>query len=125
MDIASTAAQNLTSPVILFFLLGILAGVLKSNLTIPETLSKSVSMYLIMVIGFRGGVELSHNGFGGSIGRGLPPAVALSAVLPLLAYALLRWTTSIDSTNAAAVSGPLRLGQFQRARSPRQSSVRR
>ena len=67
MDIASTAAQNLMSPIILFFLLGILAGVLKSSLTIPETLSKSVSMYLIMAIGFRGGVELSHNGFGGSI----------------------------------------------------------
>ena len=104
MEIASTAAQNLTSPVILFFLLGILAGVLKSNLTIPETLSKSVSMYLIMAIGFRGGVELSHNGFGGSIVAACLSAVALSAVLPLLAYALLRWTTPLDSTNAAAVA---------------------
>ena len=104
MDLASTAAQNLMSPVILFFLLGILAGVLKSSLTIPETLSKSVSLYLIMSIGFRGGVELSHNGFGASIVAACLSAVALSAVLPLLAYALLRWTTPLDSTNAAAVA---------------------
>lgn len=104
MDIASTAAQNLVSPVILFFLLGILAGVLKSSLTIPETLSKSVSMFLIVAIGFRGGVELSHNGFDGSIVVACLAAVGLSAVLPLVAYALLRWTTPLDTTNAAAVA---------------------
>ncbi len=104
MDLASTAAQNLVSPVILFFLLGLLAGALKSCLTIPETLSKSVSLYLIMAIGFRGGVELSHSGFGGSVLVAFLSAVALSAVLPLVAYALLRWTTPIDSTNAAAVA---------------------
>jgi len=44
MDVASTAAQNLMSPVILFFLLGIPAGMLKFSLTIPETINKSVSM---------------------------------------------------------------------------------
>jgi len=104
MDLMSTAAQNLASPIILFFLLGILAGLLKSSLTIPETLSKSLSLYLMMAIGFRGGVELSHNGFGGSIVGACLAAMVLSAVLPLVAYALLRWTTRLDSTNAAAVS---------------------
>lgn len=104
MDVSSTAAQNLLSPVVLFFLLGIVAGLSKSSLTIPESLSKSVSLYLMMAIGFRGGVELSHNGFDGSIvGAGLA-AVALSALLPLVAYAMLRWTTRLDTTNAAAVS---------------------
>lgn len=104
MDIASTALQNLVSPVILFFLLGIVAGVLKSSLTIPETLSKSVALYLMMAIGFRGGAELSHNGFGGSILAAVLAAVALTALLPVLAYAFLRWTTRIDATNAAAVA---------------------
>ena len=104
MDIASTALQNLVSPIILFFVLGIVAGVLKSSLTIPETLTKSVSLYLMMAIGFRGGVELSHNGFGGSILAAVFAAVALSALLPVLAYALLRWTTQLDVTNAAAVA---------------------
>ncbi len=96
--------QNLLSPVILFFLLGLLAGVLKSSLTIPKMLSKSVSLYLVMAIGFRGGVELSHSGLGGSIALACLAAVALSAFLPLLAYALLRCTTAMDSTNAAAVA---------------------
>ena len=104
MDIASTALQNLVSPIILFFLLGIVAGVLKSSLTIPETLTKSVSLYLMMAIGFRGGVELSHSGFGGSILAAVLAAVALSALLPVVAYALLRWTTQLDVTNAAAVA---------------------
>lgn len=104
MDLTSTAAQNLLSPVILFFLLGILAGLVKSSLTIPETLSKSVSLYLMMAIGFRGGVELSHNGFGGSVVGACLAAVALSSALPLVAYGLLRWTTRLDATNAAAVS---------------------
>jgi len=104
MDIATTSIQNLLSPVILFFILGILAGVLKSSLTIPENLSKSVSLYLMMAIGFRGGVELSHNGVGSSILTAVLAAAALSALLPFVAYALLRWTTRIDATNAAAVA---------------------
>lgn len=104
MDIMSTAAQNLLSPFTLFFLLGILAGVLKSSLTIPETVSKSIALYLIMAIGYRGGAELSHNGFDGSIIAACLAAVALSFTLPLVAYALLRWTTRLDSVNAAAVS---------------------
>ena len=104
MDIANTATQNLVSPIILFFLLGILAGVLKSSLTIPETLSKSVALYLMMAIGFRGGAELSHNGFSSSILVAVLAAVALSALLPCLGYMLLRWTTQLDATNAAAVA---------------------
>lgn len=103
MDLTSTAAQNLFSPVVLFFLLGVLAGLVKSNLTIPETLSKSISLYLMMAIGFRGGAELSH-GAGGSVIGACLAAAALSATLPLLAYALLRWTTALDSVNAAAIS---------------------
>lgn len=104
MDVMSTAAQNLLSPFTLFFLLGILAGGLKSSLTIPETVSKSIALYLMMAIGYRGGAELSHNGFDGSIIAACLAAVALSVTLPLVAYPLLRWTTRLDSVNAAAVS---------------------
>ena len=104
MDIASITAQNLLSPVILFFMLGIVAGLAKSSLTIPETLSKGASLYLMMAIGFRGGVELAHGGAGQSVLAGILVAIALSALMPLLAYALLRKTTRIDQTNAAAVA---------------------
>ena len=80
MDIATITAQNLASPVILFFMLGIVAGLCRSTLTIPETLSKSASLYLMMAIGFRGGVELSHGGVDRSIVSAIAAAVALSTV---------------------------------------------
>jgi hypothetical protein len=104
MDIVREAVQNLVSPFTLFFLLGILAGVLRSSLTIPETVSKSIALYLMMAIGYRGGAELSHNGVDGSILAACLAAVGLSVTLPLAAYALLRWTTRLDAVNAAAVS---------------------
>lgn len=104
MNIASTALANLLSPVILFFTLGMVAGVLKSSLTIPETLTKSVSLYLMMAIGFRGGVELSHSGLGSGILASVLVAMTMSALLPVVAYTLLRWTTKLDATNAAAVA---------------------
>lgn len=104
MDIVGAATQNLVSPFVLFFLLGILAGVLKSSLTIPGTVGKSIALYLMMAIGYRGGAELSHNGFNGSIVAACIAAVALGAALPFAAYGLLRWTTRLDSTTAAAVA---------------------
>ena len=100
----STAIQNLLSPVILFFLLGIGAGLLGSSLTIPRSLSKSVALYLMMAIGFRGGVELSHGGFDPSILGACLAAASLSAVMPVVSYVILRWTTGLDQTNAAAIS---------------------
>lgn len=104
MDLLSSTAQTLISPFTLFFLLGILAGVLKSSLTIPETVSKSIALYLMIAIGYRGGTELAHNGFHSSIAAACVAAVALSALLPAVAYGLLRLTTRLDSVNAAAVS---------------------
>jgi len=98
------SVENLLSPIILFFFLGILAGALKSCLSIPEALSKSISLYLMMAIGFRGGAELSHSGLYGVIGWACLGGVVLSAALPVIGYALLRFTTRLDSTNAAAVA---------------------
>ncbi len=96
--------HNLASPAILFFLLGVGAGAARSTLAIPEALSKSISLYLMMAIGFRGGLELAHGGLGGAIVASMVVAVALSAALPLVAYCLLRWMTRLDGTNAAAVA---------------------
>jgi uncharacterized protein len=104
MTLLGSAAQNLLSPVILFFLLGVLAGRVKSTLTIPEPLSKSVSLYLMMAIGFRGGVELGQNGLGASIATACLGAAALGVVLPIIAYAALRLSTRLDRVNAAAIA---------------------
>jgi hypothetical protein len=51
---------NLSNPTILFFLLGVIAVLLKSDLEIPASSSKFISLYLLFAIGFKGGQELSH-----------------------------------------------------------------
>ncbi|MFN6136489.1 MAG: sodium-dependent bicarbonate transport family permease, partial [Bacteroidota bacterium] len=55
--------SNLTNPTLLFFLLGILAVRIKSDLEIPATSAKFISLYLLFSIGFKGGQELAHSPF--------------------------------------------------------------
>lgn len=98
------AIGNLLSPMVLFFALGVAAGWLKSDLAIPEAISKGLSLYLMLAIGFKGGVELASNGVSGAVAVALVLALALSFSLPLLAYALLRAATRLDIPNAAAVA---------------------
>ena len=52
--------ENLTNPALLYFILGIIAVYLKSDLEIPQNSSKFISLYLLFAIGFKGGQELSH-----------------------------------------------------------------
>ncbi len=98
------ARDNLISPMVLFFLLGVLAAALKSDLAIPEPISKALSLYLVTAIGFNGGVELSHFGLSASILLAIFCAIALSFGLPVLAYALARRLTCLDRINAAATA---------------------
>jgi uncharacterized protein len=55
--------SNLTNPTLLFFLHGILAVLIKSDLEIPATSSKFISLYLLFSIGFKGVQELAHSHF--------------------------------------------------------------
>jgi hypothetical protein len=96
--------QFLAQPAILFFLLGLGAGLARSSLRLPEGLSRGLSLYLMMAIGLRGGAELAGST---SIGSALPTfalAVVLSLGLPVVAHNLLRLTTSLDRTERAAIS---------------------
>ena len=54
--------DTLTSPVILFFVLGFIAAALKSDLSIPEAFAKAMSIYLMAAIGLKGVVEVSKTG---------------------------------------------------------------
>jgi len=98
------ARDNFISPMVLFFLLGVLAAAFKSDLAIPEPISKALSLYLVAAIGFNGGVELSHVGLSASILLAIFCAIALSFGLPLIAYALARRLTGLDRINAAATA---------------------
>ena len=61
-DPLAIAFGNLLSPMVLFFVLGFAAALAKSDLTIPESVAKAMALYLMLAIGFKGGVALSQQG---------------------------------------------------------------
>lgn len=96
--------SNLTNPTLLFFALGILATRLKSDLEIPASSSKFISLYLLFAIGFKGGQELSHSGFNSEIIYSLLFGLLLSALIPLYTFFILKSKLSISDAGAIASS---------------------
>lgn len=92
------------SPVILFFLLGALAALARSDLAIPESIAKAMSLYLMAAIGLKGGVSVAAHGLEAGLIWAALAALALSFVLPLPAFALLRRVGGLDATNSGAVA---------------------
>lgn len=95
--------SNFASPVVLAFALGILAKVIKSDLEIPKPLYQSLSIYLLLAIGLKGGVELSKTPFNEFI---LPAGATLflGIITPLIAFAVLRYIGKLDITNSSAIA---------------------
>ncbi len=105
MDLIFAAAlDNLLSPVILAFILGIFAGAVRSDLQIPEAIAKGISIYLMFAIGLKGGVSLAEAGDAVAILPALAAALALSFLMPFVAYPLLRTAGGADGITAAAVA---------------------
>lgn len=94
--------QSLLDPAILFFALGVFAGLVRSNLEMPAAISKFLSIYLLMALGLKGGFALAASGFTPSVATSLGLAVLLAVVVPLVGYVLLRRVLS--GFNAAAVA---------------------
>lgn len=103
-DILSLAADNLLSPMILCFALGLFAALARSELTVPEAAAKALSIYLLFAIGFKGGVAVADHGLDARLVSALLMGVVLSFGLPLLAFGLLRVLTRLSDTDAAAVA---------------------
>jgi hypothetical protein len=98
--------QNLIDPAILFFIFGVLAGTVKSNLEIPPAISRFLSLYLLMALGLKGGFALSQSGLTASVGISLAAAVLLAIVIPLIGYAVLRrFVSGFDAAAVAATYG--------------------
>jgi len=95
--------DNLLNPAVLFFVLGIVAGVLKSDLKVPQALYESLSLYLLIVIGMKGGVELSKTSIQ-SVGLPVMGALALGVVIPLVAYVILKYLGKFSVPDAAAIA---------------------
>lgn len=103
-DLFRLAADNLLSPAILCFVLGLGAALARSELTVPEAAAKAMSLYLLFSIGFKGGASVAAHGADGALLAALAAGVALSFLLPLLAFALLRVMTRLGRVDAAAVA---------------------
>ena len=98
--------QNLLDPAILFFVFGVLAGALKSNLEIPPAISRFLSLYLLMALGLKGGFALSHSGLTADVGVSLAAAMILAICIPLLGYWILRrFVSGFDAAAIAATYG--------------------
>lgn len=98
--------QNLIDPAILFFVFGIFAGTLRSNLEIPPAISRFLSLYLLMALGLKGGFALAQSGLTAQVGISLSVAVALAIVIPFVGYNLLkRFVSGFDAAAVAATYG--------------------
>lgn len=104
-SILALAANNLLSPIILFFALGLAAAFARSDLTIPEAVAKGLSIYLLFAIGFKGGASVADHGIDATLILSLVAGAVLSFVIPVIAFAVLRAMTRLSVTDAAAVAG--------------------
>ncbi|MEA5258383.1 sodium-dependent bicarbonate transport family permease [Arcicella aquatica] len=92
--------ENLTNPALLFFVLGIIAVQLKSDLEIPPNSSKFISLYLLFSIGFKGGQELAHSPFNLEIIWALLFGVLLACIIPFYSFFILKKKLSIENAGA-------------------------
>ncbi|MBY0463508.1 MAG: sodium-dependent bicarbonate transport family permease [Burkholderiales bacterium] len=98
--------QGLLDPAVLFFVFGVFAGAVRSNLELPPAISKFLSLYLLMALGLKGGFALSSSGLTSSVATSLGLAVLLAVVVPLLGYVVLRRLLSgFDAAAIAATYG--------------------
>jgi uncharacterized protein len=95
--------DNLLDPVVLAFIAGLAAGILRSDLRIPEALYETLSIFLLLSIGLKGGVELAQSPL---VALLLPilGTLVLGLTIPLIAYAILRRLGGFDQANAAAIA---------------------
>lgn len=93
-------------PAVLFFVFGVFAGLVKSNLEIPPQISRFLSLYLLMALGLKGGFALAKSGLSGEVALTLGCAMALAVIVPVLGYNLLkRFMSGFDAAAIAATYG--------------------
>ena len=103
-QLLALAATNLLSPMVLFFVLGFAAAMARSELSVPEAAAKGMSIYLLLAIGFKGGAGVAAHGIDARVAMTLIAGGLLSALIPLVAFAILRVVSSLSRTDAAAVA---------------------
>ena len=103
MDLLSSLGSAILTPMVLAFLLGILATLVKSDLKFPEGLYVGLTIYLLFAIGLKGGVKLSAI----SLSEFLKPAmiaILMCTCIPIISYLLLRYIGKFSIINASAIA---------------------
>ena len=90
---------------VLFFVLGLFATFVRSDLTVPDAIARFLALYLLISIGFRGGAEVNHQGLTSPLIFAIAAGIFLSFITPIVAFWVLRWITELSVTDAAAVAG--------------------
>jgi len=98
----SLILDNLLTPPILFFLLGMAATLLRSDLEIPTQAARFLSLYLLFSIGLHGGHELAQSTLTTQVVLVLAAAVVTSLLIPLWTFAILR--LKLPAHDAAAIA---------------------
>lgn len=96
--------SNLTNPTLLFFVLGVIAATIKSDLEIPASTSKFIALYLLFSIGFKGGQELALSGFTSEIAFALLFSIIISAVIPFYSFFILKQNLGVSNAGAVAAT---------------------
>ena len=96
--------SNLRNPTLLFFVLGIVASLIKSDLEIPPQISKFISLYLLFSIGFKGGMELAHSGLTEEVVKTLGLAIGFSLLVPIYTFFLLKRRLNVFNAGALAAT---------------------
>jgi len=96
--------ENFRNPALLFFILGIFASQIKSDLNVPENSSKFISLYLLFSIGFKGGQELAHSPFSTEILWALIAGLLLALCVPMYVFGLSKKAFGIQTAGAIAAS---------------------
>jgi len=100
----SNILQNFLSPPILFFFLGMAATLVRSDLEIPQPLPKFLSLYLLLAIGFKGGVELNHSGLSSEVLVSLGAAIVMAVLVPIYTFFVLRIRLNVYDAGAVAAT---------------------
>lgn len=98
--------NTLLDPAILFFVFGAFAGLVKSNLEIPQPITRFLSLYLLMALGLKGGFALAKSGLNIQVVTSLGIAITIAIIVPLIGYFLLKRVLSgFDAAAMAATYG--------------------
>ena len=97
--------QNIFAPTVLFFFIGLIAVICKSDLEIPAPLPKLFSLYLLLAIGFKGGIGIQESGFlNNQVLLTLSSAILMSLLIPLLGFVVLRLKFNVFNSAAIAAA---------------------